>query len=198
MTDLMSPEAKQIRLNAMKEAATASEGAEVTRDNWQDFLSADRVAELTGKISEANERHRAALVDQGKISAPTEPEATEPEATEAPTPVAPKVGTCRDCGKTFDLPTGRGRPPVRCSECREAGPAKRELEDLACLDCGTKIERTGKRGRPALRCESCKTAKAEKDRLVKVASKMNLNEAVGGIAQAHAVVNHTLAIMAGV
>ena len=25
---------------------------------------------------------------------------------------------CRDCGKTFERPKQRGRPPVRCQECR--------------------------------------------------------------------------------
>lgn len=25
---------------------------------------------------------------------------------------------CRECGKVFQRPTGRGRPPVKCPECR--------------------------------------------------------------------------------
>lgn len=27
--------------------------------------------------------------------------------------------TCRDCGRGFPRPEGRGRPPVRCEACRQ-------------------------------------------------------------------------------
>lgn len=30
-----------------------------------------------------------------------------------------RLGTCV-CGETFEIPIKRGRPPVRCGECREA------------------------------------------------------------------------------
>lgn len=34
-------------------------------------------------------------------------------------PVEPRVGNCA-CGQTFVIPIKRGRPPVRCEDCREA------------------------------------------------------------------------------
>lgn len=34
-------------------------------------------------------------------------------------PIEPRVGNCL-CGQTFPIPIKRGRPPVRCDDCREA------------------------------------------------------------------------------
>lgn len=33
--------------------------------------------------------------------------------------------TCRDCGRGYPPPEGRGRPPVRCEACRSKPAAKK-------------------------------------------------------------------------
>jgi hypothetical protein len=75
---------------------------------------------------------------------------------------------CTDCGVSLPAPTGRGRPPVRCQECKNAPsepkaprppkadiPVKPRIE-RHCVDCDVTLPAPQGRGRPATRCQKCR------------------------------------------
>ena len=47
------------------------------------------------------------------------PKETETETKPKPKSVPARERECRECGATFTLPVRRGRPPVKCEECRK-------------------------------------------------------------------------------
>lgn len=63
--------------------------------------------------------------------------------------------TCTGCNKKFKKKRTRGRPPTRCTACREASPVK--TVTLMCIDCDKKFTHPVQRGRTPVRCLECRS-----------------------------------------
>lgn len=71
--------------------------------------------------------------------------------------------TCRDCGVVL-VPSGkRGKPAVRCPDCRD-GKVQAVAEKTTvntCKGCQHEFPKTGKRGRQPSLCASCKASEVQ-------------------------------------
>lgn len=70
---------------------------------------------------------------------------------------------CIDCGRAL-VDQVRGRPALRCGECKRGRRRIKERADITCVDCGDVFKPPGHTGLPPERCAPCRaTRKREVD-----------------------------------
>lgn len=69
-----------------------------------------------------------------------------------------KQRVCIDCGRAL-VDQVRGRPALRCGECKRGRRRITERADVTCADCGAVFKPPGHTGLPPKRCESCRKAR---------------------------------------
>ena len=73
---------------------------------------------------------------------------------------------CIDCGRAL-VDQVRGRPALRCGECKRGRRRIKVRPKVRCVDCLTEFDPPGHTGRPPERCESCRKehrARAEREK----------------------------------
>src|SRR3546814_7021604 len=63
--------------------------------------------------------------------------------------------TCIDCGRAL-VDYVRGRPALRCGECKRGRRRIKERADVTCVDCGEVFKPPGHTGLPPERCAPCR------------------------------------------
>lgn len=65
---------------------------------------------------------------------------------------------CIDCGRAL-VDYVRGRPALRCGECKRGRRRIKKRAECVCLDCGTTFTPPGHTGLPPQRCQPCRAAR---------------------------------------
>lgn len=76
---------------------------------------------------------------------------------------------CIDCGRTL-VDQVRGRPALRCGECKRGRRRIKERAPVTCADCGVVFAPPGHTGLPPERCEPCRTERRRQTNVAKARS----------------------------
>ena len=145
-------------------------------DQVLDLFHKDQLAQVLrdkADLRPLQEAHRLEWLYRAGLRHKLEAQAAKVTAKPVEAPVVPstvtkpsgrvfgQVRTCRDCGVAL-VPSGkRGKPAVRCPECRDGKVqtvAATKTTVNVCKTCTAEFPKTGKRGRQPSLCVSCKAS----------------------------------------